>query len=93
MKRIGIAASRIAKDDLLFYNVFVLLISFLVSFIIFLVAAFFILAGVALISCLTKGFMAMDVGGGFFRFALIGLAIVTGIINLVAVVVNIKFKR
>ena len=31
MKRIGIAASRIAKDDLVLYNLFVVILAFLLS--------------------------------------------------------------
>jgi hypothetical protein len=93
MKRIGIAASRIAKDDLVSYNMFVLILSFLLSLLIFLISAFSILAGVAVTSYVTRGFMSMDPGTGFFKFAFFGLAVVVGLINLVAVLVNIKLKR
>lgn len=93
MKRIGIAASHIAKDDLVLYNVFVLILSFLLSLLIFCISAFSILAGVAVTSYFTRGFMSIDPGSGFFKFALFGLAAVVGLINLTAVLVNIKLKR
>ena len=93
MKRIGIAASRIAKDDLVVYNALVLLFSFLLSLFIFFIAAFSIAAGVALVSYVTRGYMSMDTGGAFFRVALMGLTGVVGTLNLVAVLVNIKLKR
>jgi hypothetical protein len=93
MKRIGIAASHIAKDDLVLYNVFVLILSFLLSLLIFCISAFSILMGVALTSYCTRGFMAIDAGSGFFRFAFFCLASVVGLINLTAVLVNIKLKR
>ena len=93
MKRIGIAASRVAKDDLVLYNVFVLILSFLLSLLIFFISAFSILAGIALTSYVTKGFMAIDVGAGSFKFAFFGLAAMVGLINLAAVLVNIKLKR
>ena len=93
MKRIGITASHIAKDDLVLYNVFVIILSFLLSFLIFCISAFSILAGIALTSYMTRGFMAIDPGGGFFKFAFFGLAAVVGLINLAAVLVNIKLKR
>ncbi len=93
MKRIGIAASRIAKDDLVLYNAFVLLLSFLLSLLIFCISAFSILAGVALTSYVTRGFMVLDAGAGSFKFAFFGLATVVGVVNLTAVLVNIKLKR
>jgi hypothetical protein len=63
------------------------------SLFIFFIAAFSILAGIALVSYVTRGYMAMDAGAGFFRFALMGLAGVVGIINFVAVLMNIKLKH
>ncbi len=76
MKRIGIAASRIAKDDLVLYNVFVIVLSFLLSLLIFFISAFSIVAGMALVSYVSRG-----------------LAGVVSMINLTAVLVNIKLKR
>ena len=93
MKRIGIAASRVAKDDLVLYNSFVLLLSFLLSLLIFLISAFSILAGMALTSYMTRGFMLIDPGSGLCKFALFGLAVLVGLINLTAVLVNIKIKH
>jgi hypothetical protein len=93
MKRIGIAASHIAKDDLVLYNVFVLLLSFLLSLLIFFISAFSILVGIGLTSYMSRGFMVLDAGAGFFKFAFFGLVAVVAVINLVAVLVNIKLKR
>jgi len=93
MKRIGIAASHIAKDDLVIYNVFVIILSFLLSLLIFCVSAFSILVGIAFTSYVTRGFMAIDAGAGLFQFTFFGLAAVVGLINLTAVLVNIKLKR
>jgi hypothetical protein len=93
MKRIGIAASHIAKDNLLLYNIFVCLLSSLLSLLIFLVSSFSLLAGVALVSYLMRGFMAIDATTGLLRTAFIALAVVVGLINLAAVLANIKLKR
>ncbi len=93
MKRIGIAASHIAKDDLVLYNVFVILLSCLLSLFIFLVSAFTVAAGMALTSWATRGFMAIDPGAMLVKVSLAGLAAATGLINLTAIMVNIKFKR
>ncbi|MFH0754288.1 MAG: hypothetical protein V2A70_06965 [Candidatus Omnitrophota bacterium] len=93
MKRIGIVASRIAKDDLVVYNVLVLVFAFLLSLFIFCMAAFSVLASVAVVSSVTRGYASMDPGGSFFRFTFMGLVGVVGLLNLVAVLVNIKLKR
>ena len=93
MKRIGVAASRIAKDDLVLYNVFVILLSCLLSLFIFLVSAFTVAAGMALTFWVTRGFMAIDPGAALFKVSLAGLAAATGLINLAAILLNIKFKR
>jgi hypothetical protein len=93
MKRIGIAASRIAKDDIVLYNVFVILLSTLFSMMIFCVSAFAILAGVALVSYATRGFMSIDAGSSIFRYMVLGLSAVVGLVNLVAILTNIKLKR
>jgi hypothetical protein len=96
MKRIGITASRIAKDNLLLYNFYVLLISFLLSLLIFFVSGFALIVGLALISYITKGFMVIEPGTGFSSFlaiCMIALAIVVGVINLVAILLNIKIRK
>ncbi|MBF0486163.1 MAG: hypothetical protein HQL16_06590 [Candidatus Omnitrophica bacterium] len=96
MKRIGIAASRIAKDNLFLYNFFVLLISGLLSLLIFFVSGFSLIVGLALVSYLTKGFAVFEPGTGFSSMLFIcfaALAVVVGIINLLAILVNLKLKK
>jgi len=93
MKRIGIAASRIAKDDLILYNLFVIVLSFLVALLIFFIVAFVVLAGMALTSYVMRGFMAIDTGSPLFRAAAIGLLTTVGVLFLAAVSVNFKLKR
>ena len=93
MKRIGIVASHIAKDNLAVYNFFVFLLSALLSLLIFFVSSFSLLAGMALVSYLVRGFMSIDTAGSLFRTAVIALVVVVGVINLAAVLVNIKLKR
>jgi hypothetical protein len=96
MKRIGIVASRIAKDNLLLYNFYVVLISFLLSLLVFFVSGFTLFVGLALISYITQGFMVIEPGTGFSSFltvCMVALAVVIGVINLVAVMVNIKFRK
>ncbi len=96
MKRIGIAASRIAKGNLWLYNFYVLLISFLFSLLIFFISGFTLIVGLALISYITKGFMVIEPGTGFSSFlaiCMVSLAAVVGVINLAAVLFNIKLRK
>jgi len=96
MLRIGIAASKMAKGSLLTYNLFVLLISCLFSLIIFLICGFSILIIVFLISwglhivrpaVFHAGWVPM------FKICLIILAVVTGVLNSVAIIRNIQFTK
>jgi hypothetical protein len=93
MKRIGIIASHIAKDDLMLYNLSVIGMSCLLSLLIFFVAAFSVVVGLALTVHAARGILAIDAGSAPFRFALMGLAAVTGLVNLTAIIVNLKLKR
>lgn len=96
MKRVGIVASRIAKDNLLLYNLYVLLISFLLSLLIFLISSFTLIVGLALTSYVTKGFMVIEPGTGFSAFlkvCMVSLAVVVGVTNIIAVLMNIKLRK
>ena len=95
MKRIGIVASKVAKDNLLLYNFYVVLLSSLLSLLIFLLSAFAVLVGLALIAFITRGFMTLDLRAGLssvLTVAMVTLAVVVGCINLAAVLINIKGK-
>ncbi|NTV29874.1 MAG: hypothetical protein HGA80_07325 [Candidatus Omnitrophica bacterium] len=96
MKRIGIAASRIAKDSLWLYNFYVILISFLFSLLVFFISGFTLIIGLALISYITKGFMVIEPGTGFSSFltiCMVALVVVVGTINLAAILFNIKLRK
>lgn len=96
MKRIGIAASRIAKDNLLLYNLCVVIISFLLSLLIFFISSFTLIVGIAIVSYIARGFMAVDPGTSVYSVLLTSMSVlgaVVGIINLVAILVNIKIRK
>ncbi|MBF0569777.1 MAG: hypothetical protein HQL18_03280 [Candidatus Omnitrophica bacterium] len=95
MKRIGIAASRIAKDNLWKYNAFVIGLSFLLSLLVFFLCGLSLLLAFALMSLITKGFMVFEPGAGLsasFTACMIVLAIVVGLLNFVVILTNIKLK-
>jgi hypothetical protein len=96
MLRIGIAASKMAKDNLLTYNLFVILISFLFSVIIFLIGGFLILLIVLLTSVILHALRPADFHAGWlhmFKICLAVLAFVVGIFNIVAVIKNIQLTK
>lgn len=96
MKRIGVLASRIAKDSLVLYHFYVFLLAGLFSLIIFFMSAFSIVIGLALMMYGTKGIVVLGSEAGFTKLlmtSLVVLVIVVGVINLIAVLVNIKLRK
>jgi hypothetical protein len=96
MLRIGIAASKMAKGNLLTYNFFVVLISCLFSLIIFLVGGCSILVIVFLISLGLHAVRHSAFHTGWvhmFKICLIILAAVTAIFNLTAIARNIQTPK
>jgi hypothetical protein len=96
MKRIGIIASHIAKDNLALYNFYVFLFAGLFSLIIFFLSMFSLVAGLSLMMYATKGVVVIAPETGFQKLlwtSLIVLVVVVGVINLVAVLMNIKVRK
>lgn len=96
MLRIGIAASKMSKGDLLTYNLCVILIACLLSLFIFFICGFSILLIIFLISLILHALKPSDFQAGWvhmFRICLIVLALVVGVFNIVAIVKNIQFTK
>ena len=96
MERIGIAASKIAKGNLFLYNFFVILISFLFSFLIFLMAGTSIFAALIAINCVISGHLPQNFEKEWTSVMLvcmISLTIIVSLFNLFAILKNIKFTR
>jgi hypothetical protein len=95
MKRIGIAASKISRDNVLLYNGVVLLLATLFALLIVFLSGFTIFLAIYLIHGLTTGFMTLDLHsswGEIVKSCMVALAIVGGVFILCAVGVNIKIK-
>ena len=96
MRRIGIAASKMAKGRLWTYNLFVVLLSCIFSLFIFLICGFSILIIVFLVSL---GLSALRPAGfhadwkHMFKICLIILAAVMGILNIVAIIKNVQLTK
>ena len=96
MERIGITASKMAKDNLGLYNFYVLLISFMLAFIIFLVAGGAIFLGLVVIGAITQGTVPEGTKNEWMELARICMAALTGVISFVtlfAIARNVKFRK
>ncbi|MCB9772444.1 MAG: hypothetical protein H6754_07840 [Candidatus Omnitrophica bacterium] len=96
MERIGIAASKIAKGNLFLYNVYVIVLSFLLSLLLFLLAGSAIFLGLWVIRLVIGPLipsMSQKLWNVIFSFSLISLTFVVTSVSLVAVSKNIKFKK
>lgn len=96
MHRIGIVASKVAKDNLFLYHFFVLLVVFLFSTLIFLIAGSAIVITLILIAYLTNGGSFPDLQKGWIPAMIICmkvLACVVGLLSLSAIIVNVKFRK
>ena len=93
MKRIGIAASKMAKNNLLLYNIFVVVISFLFSLLIFIIAGSSILFALIILGYLINGIMPVQFWQEWHELVLlcmISLSVVMLLFNLYAIGLNIR---
>ena len=96
MERIGLAASRMAKGSLVWYNIYVVIISFLFSLFIFLVAGSSVMFSLIIIHYIGSEVMSVD----FFKdwstvltVCLVGLSVLMGLFNLIAISKNMKIHK
>ena len=96
MLRIGVAASKMSKDSVLTYNMYVVLIATLFSFLVFAICASCILMTILLVSWMIHiahphapypGWVHM------LKISLLVLAMVIGVFNLIAIMKNIQMSR
>ncbi len=96
MRRIGIAASKMAQGSLPKYNVFVIMIAFLCSLLLFFICGFSILAALFLVSLVCRPFLPPEfnaAGPAIVRMCLVALAVVIGALNVLAVIKNVKVNK
>lgn len=96
MKRIGIAASRISKGSLRFYNLYVVLISFLFSLLLFVVAGLSVFLAIGIVSFFGHETMTEELRNNWATIMslcakALGLAVV--IFNIIALAINLKWTR
>lgn len=96
MERIGIAASKMAKGNLVLYNFYVLLLAFLISLILFLVAGSAIFLALVAIGFIAQGVVPDSVKNewlGLLPVCMISLTVTICLIALYAIVKNLKFRK
>ena len=101
MERIGIAASKMAKGNLLWYNAYVVLLSFLFALLIFLIGASAVVIALIVLGYIVQGGGPGLAGQGRFGeewqsimlVCLGSLSFVVGCSTLVAILRNIKFHK
>ncbi len=96
MQRIGIAASKIAQGDLFKYNFSVIVIAFLCSLLLFLICGFLIMAALFLIAVICRPFLPPEFHSAWIsivRVCLAALGGVIGILNILAVIKNVKITN
>jgi hypothetical protein len=96
MKRIGIAASKISKGNVALYNFYVVLISFLFSLFIFIVAGSTVVFSLIIINYVGGELKAFEFEKGLRFILTICMGTLTAVItifNLVAISTNMKIRK
>ena len=96
MKRVGVAASKIAKDNLFLYNCYVVLISSLFSLFIFIVSGFVVTIALIIIGYVGKEIMLVQFERDWsdvLVVCMISLTIITAIFNLLIISKNIRLNK
>ena len=96
MERIGVAASKIVKDNLFLYNFYVVGISFLFSLFIFIIAGASILFALIVIRYIGEEVMPFEFEKQWtmiLSLCMIALTVVTVLFNLLAILKNIKLPK
>lgn len=96
MKRIGMAASKMAQDNLVLYNLYVILLSFCFSLFIFFIAGATVLFSFVLIGYLTTELNVFDFNKhkeAVFALCMICLTAITVVFNILAILINIQISK
>jgi integral membrane sensor domain MASE1 len=96
MKRIGVAASKIAKDNIILYNLYVVLIAFLFSLFVFVMAGALLIFAFTIIMYVGNEVMPADFikdWSSIFKVCMISLAMIVVVFNLTGIFLNIKIQK
>jgi hypothetical protein len=96
MERIGLAASKIAKGNLLLYNLCVVLLSLLVALLLFFIAGTAIFLGLLLLRAIFGGMFPSSGEGTWAAIAgvcMVSLTVVVSGVSLFAISKNLRLKK
>ena len=96
MKRIGIAASKMAPKNLFLYNAYVIVIAFLFSLLIFFIGGSAVVVALISIAYATKGILPANFQKEWISIGLvcmITLTISVGLFSLIAISQNLKLHK
>ena len=96
MRRIGIAASKIAKGNLFYYNLCVVFISFAFSLLMFFVSGSAIFFALVIIGYIVEGILPSGFDQRWVdvvRICMAALTVVVGLLTLFAISINIKIGK
>lgn len=96
MKRIGMAASRISKGNLVLYNFYVVLISVLFSLLIFIAAGSTVVFALAVIRYVGNEIMGVEFEKSWrsiLAVCMVSLTLVITVFNLCAVLMNVRLPK
>ncbi|MFT5169438.1 MAG: hypothetical protein ACI9F2_000543 [Lysobacterales bacterium] len=96
MKRIGVAASKIAKDNYWLYHIYVVIISSIVSLFIFLVTGVVVAFALVILAYISSELMEFDFQQrqmSILLSCMVSLTIVIVIFNILAISRNIRLPN
>lgn len=96
MKRIGVAASKMAKGNLALYNFYVVLIAFLFSLFILIVAGSSVVLAIVILAYVANEVMGIELErswASILSVCMVSLTVIIAVFNLFAISQNIKFPK
>ena len=96
MKRIGVAASKMAKGNLVLYNFYVVLISFLFSLFILIVAGSSVVLAIIILAYVANEIMGVELEkswSSILSVCMVSLTVIIAVFNLFAISQNIKLPK
>ncbi len=96
MERIGIAANRMAKGNLLLYNGYVVLIAFMFSLFIFILSAAMVFFTVIILAYLGRELKVFEFErnwSSIFSTCIVSLSIIMSFFSLIAIAKNLKLHK
>ena len=97
MKRIGIAAGKIAQGNTLGYNMAVVVISFLISAFVFILVGATVIFALTVLTYIGREFNIFELTSenrlAILKICTISLTIIIGAFNVLAIIKNVRFGR